>query len=98
MHNGGSLLFDTAGNLLISTGDAAHASLAQRLDSLNGKILRIRPRPEGGYDIPADNPYVGLTGEDSAAGRRSMPGACAIPSALHGARRMERFLWPTWAK
>jgi glucose/arabinose dehydrogenase len=68
MHNGGSLLFDDAGNLLISTGDAgspmgAKSNLAQQLGSLNGKVLRIRPLAAGGYEIPADNPFVGMTGD-----------------------------------
>lgn len=65
IHNGGGLAFDGAGNLLLTTGDAeadynfpsSHPS--QSLKSLNGKVLRIRPRAEGGYDVPGDNPYVG---------------------------------------
>jgi glucose/arabinose dehydrogenase len=65
IHNGGGLIFDDAGNLLIATGDAGttnvtpELNLAQKLDSLNGKVLRIRPRSEGGYDVPLDNPFVG---------------------------------------
>nr|WP_294690272.1 PQQ-dependent sugar dehydrogenase [uncultured Friedmanniella sp.] len=49
-HDGGQLLFDADGNLLISTGDAGNSSLAQDRDSLAGKILRIRPdgRPAAG--------------------------------------------------
>jgi glucose/arabinose dehydrogenase len=63
MHNGGGLRFDGAGNLLITTGDAAgphdpETNLAQTLSSLNGKVLRIRPLAEGGYAIPTENPFV----------------------------------------
>ncbi|HXF62424.1 MAG TPA: PQQ-dependent sugar dehydrogenase [Caldilineaceae bacterium] len=63
MHNGGGLSFDDAGNLLITTGDAAASlhpqeNLAPKLTSLNGKALRIRPRAEGGYTVPAGNPFV----------------------------------------
>jgi glucose/arabinose dehydrogenase len=81
IHNGGGLAFDDAGNLLITTGDAGSSivfpdtNLAQKLDSLNGKVLRIRPRVEGGYDIPGDNPFVtntmGFRPEIYASGLRN---------------------------
>lgn len=63
IHNGGGLAFDSAGNLLITVGDSASShdpaqNVAQMLTSLNGKVLRIRPLPEGGYTIPADNPFI----------------------------------------
>jgi aldose sugar dehydrogenase len=54
IHNG-SRLFIVDGKLFISTGDAATASNAQDLASLNGKILRINL--DG--SIPADNPIPG---------------------------------------
>jgi glucose/arabinose dehydrogenase len=63
LHNGGGLAFDAQGNLLVATGDAgtpAHlptVNLAQDVESLNGKVLRIRPRAGGGYDVPSDNPF-----------------------------------------
>ena len=75
-HSGGSLTFDTRGDLYLSTGDNtspfasdgytpideregrgpfdAQKSSADAFD-LRGKILRITPRPDGGYDIPAGN-------------------------------------------
>jgi glucose/arabinose dehydrogenase len=67
IHNGGGLIFDNEGNLLITTGDAGsniyfpETHLAQSMNSLSGKVLRIRPRAEGSYDVPPDNPYVGNT-------------------------------------
>ncbi|HEX8003236.1 MAG TPA: PQQ-dependent sugar dehydrogenase [Mycobacteriales bacterium] len=67
-HNGGLVLFDPTGKLLIGIGDGGGAgdpdNDAQRLDSLLGKILRIDPLPSGGqpYGIPADNPFVGRAG------------------------------------
>lgn len=65
IHNGGGLMFDDQGNLLISTGDSAGSldparNNAQNYASLGGKVLRIRPLPQGGYTVPVDNPYVGM--------------------------------------
>lgn len=51
-HQGGRLAFDDTGALWITTGDANDPSLASDPDSLNGKILRIRP--DG--TVPPDNP------------------------------------------
>jgi glucose/arabinose dehydrogenase/PKD repeat protein len=59
LHHGGALAFDANGNLFIGTGEAGNSQFAQDRTSLSGKLLRIHPRPEGGYDIPADNPFVG---------------------------------------
>lgn len=42
-HHGGRLKFGPDGNLWITTGDAFQPELAQRLTSLNGKILRVAP-------------------------------------------------------
>lgn len=76
-HSGGSLEFDSAGNLYLGTGDDstpfesdnfspldetpgkpenvdAQRSSANSND-LRGSILRIRPKPEGGYTIPEGN-------------------------------------------
>ncbi len=63
-HMGGSLKFDNAGNLLITTGDnnaasgyfssGAQASSGNTND-LRGKVLRITPTAAGGYTIPAGN-------------------------------------------
>jgi glucose/arabinose dehydrogenase len=57
-HNGGHLVFDGSGNLMISTGDAQTSSNAQSLTSLAGKVLRIRPNASSpGYIIPPGNPF-----------------------------------------
>lgn len=67
-HNGGATIFDEMGNIVVTTGDTgARATfvpginIAQDPTTLNGKVLRIRPRPEGGYDIPSDNPFIGVS-------------------------------------
>jgi glucose/arabinose dehydrogenase len=53
IHNGGRIRFGPDQKLYITTGDASIGSLAQRLDSLAGKILRI----EDDGSIPKDNPF-----------------------------------------
>ena len=53
IHDGGRIKFGPDGKLYITTGDAANGGLAQDLNSLAGKILRINP--DG--TIPEDNPF-----------------------------------------
>ncbi len=53
VHDGGRVRLGPDGNVYVTTGDARRPELSQRLDSLAGKILRIRP--DGG--VPSDNPF-----------------------------------------
>jgi len=66
-HNGGQLAFGPDGDLYIGVGDGGSEedpeNNGQNTDTLLGKILRIDPSPEGGYTIPATNPFVGRAGE-----------------------------------
>jgi glucose/arabinose dehydrogenase len=60
-HNGGHLVFDSAGNLYIGSGDggASNGRDAQDRSKLLGAILRVRPNLDGdGYEIPPDNPFA----------------------------------------
>lgn len=53
IHNGGRIAFGPDSQLYVTVGDAANPSAAQRLGSLNGKILRMTP--DG--NVPRDNPF-----------------------------------------
>ncbi len=55
IHDGCRLKFGPDSKLYVTTGDAAEPKLAQRMDSLAGKILRLNA--DG--SIPADNPFPG---------------------------------------
>jgi len=67
-HNGGSIHFGADGYLYISTGDGGGAgdtdNNAQNKNSLLGKLLRIDVNSENAYNIPSDNPFVGVDGAD----------------------------------
>jgi glucose/arabinose dehydrogenase len=66
-HNGGQLQFGPDGDLYIGVGDGGSEGdplgNGQNIDVLLGKLLRIAPKPGGGYAIPADNPFVDQTGK-----------------------------------
>ena len=72
-HNGGWIGFGPDGYLYISTGDGGSGgdpgNRAQDItNQLLGKMLRIdvdgTNASNGQYGIPADNPFVGVTGDD----------------------------------
>ncbi len=54
-HAGTRARFGPDGKLYVTTGDATNWNLAQKLDSLAGKTLRLND--DG--SVPADNPFVG---------------------------------------
>lgn len=68
-HNGGLLIFDDDGNLLVGLGDGGAAGDPERngqdLGALLGKILRIDPAASSKndpYGIPKDNPFASEKG------------------------------------
>jgi glucose/arabinose dehydrogenase len=88
-HAGTRARFGPDGKLYITTGDATEQELAQRLDSLAGKTLRLND--DGG--VPPDNPFVGQPnarpeiwsyGHRNAQGLAWQPGADAQFQTEHG--------------
>ncbi len=65
-HNGGQVLYGPDGHLYVTLGDGGSAGdpdgRGQSLSELLGSILRIDPLDAGGYEVPADNPFVGTAG------------------------------------
>src|SRR5918992_1576104 len=68
-HKGGQLQVGPDGMLYAGFGDGGGGGdpdeNAQNLGRILGKLIRIDPRPNGGYDIPSSNPFRGRS-----AGRR----------------------------
>lgn len=88
-HAGCCLRFGPDGKLYITTGDSANRELAQRLDSLAGKTLRLND--DG--SIPTDNPFVGQQnarpeiwtyGNRNAQGIDFQPGTNLLWETEHG--------------
>jgi glucose/arabinose dehydrogenase len=65
-HKGGQVQLGPDGNLYAAFGDGGGGGdpdrNAQNLGRILGKMIRIAPRPRGGYSIPADNPFRGRPG------------------------------------
>ena len=65
-HKGGQLQTGPDGMLYAGFGDGGAGGdpdeNAQNLGRLLGKMIRISPRPGGGYSIPSDNPFRGRSG------------------------------------
>jgi glucose/arabinose dehydrogenase len=65
-HKGGQLQIGPDGLLYAGFGDGGGGGdpdeNAQNLGRILGKLIRIDPRPNGGYDIPASNPFQGRSG------------------------------------
>lgn len=88
-HAGCRLRFGPDGKLYITTGDATDRNLAQQLNSIAGKILRLND--DG--TVPSDNPFVGRSdarpeifayGSRNAQGIDFQPGSNLLFETEHG--------------
>jgi glucose/arabinose dehydrogenase len=83
-HNGGRIKFGPDGKLYATTGETFSGSLAQDLDNLGGKILRMNP--DG--TVPEDNPFPGSLiysyGNRNPQGLAWHPETGALYSTEHG--------------
>ena len=77
-HKGGQIQFGPDGRLYAGFGDGGGGGdpdrNGQNLSRQLGKMIRIAPRPGGGYSVPADNPFRGRAGarpENYAYGLRN---------------------------
>jgi glucose/arabinose dehydrogenase len=65
-HKGGQLQIDADGMLYAGFGDGGGGGdpdeNAQNLSRILGKMIRIEPGANGGYSVPADNPFRGRSG------------------------------------
>jgi len=65
-HKGGQLQIGTDGMLYAGFGDGGGGGdpdeNAQNLSRMLGKLIRIDPGANGGYSVPADNPFRGRAG------------------------------------
>lgn len=89
MHPGGRMAIGPDGKLYISTGDAHDEHLAQDLESLAGKILRLNL--DG--SVPEDNPFPGSPvyslGHRNPQGLAWHPVTGELYQAEHGPDRMD---------
>jgi glucose/arabinose dehydrogenase len=88
-HAGCRLRFGPDGKLYITTGDATNREIAQQLNSLGGKVLRLND--DG--TVPQDNPFVGRTdarpeiwtyGHRNSQGIDWQPGSNLLFETEHG--------------
>lgn len=67
-HNGGRVLFGPDGYLYLSLGDGGLGGdpleTGQDTTDLLGSVLRLDVTGETTYSVPADNPFVGVSGAD----------------------------------
>jgi glucose/arabinose dehydrogenase len=88
-HSGTRLKFGPDGKLYITTGDATKQERAQRLDSINGKTLRINndgsiPEDNPFFNQPNARPEIWTYGHRNAQGMDWQPGTDLMFQTEHG--------------
>lgn len=83
-HNGGRIAFGPDGMLYIATGEIFDADLAQNLNSLGGKILRVTPEGEIPRDSPSKDSPVWSYGHRNPQGLAWHPETGELFSSEHG--------------
>ena len=83
-HDGGRIKFGPDGKLYIATGDAANWNLAQDLDSLAGKILRINSDGTIPEDNPIENSAIFSYGHRNPQGIDWHPDSGILVATEHG--------------
>ncbi len=78
-HFGSRIVFDGEGHLFLALGENNQRPTSQKLDHLQGKVVRLHL--DG--SVPADNPFVGQEGvrpEIWSYGHRNQQGAARLPA------------------
>lgn len=89
-HDGARLIFLPDTTLLMTTGDAQNTTLPQNLNSLSGKVLRLKTDGSIPTDNPFTNSYVYSLGHRNAQGMLLHPNGKVYLSE-HGASTDDEF-------
>jgi glucose/arabinose dehydrogenase len=84
VHNGGRIRFGPDGKLYVTVGETWHRELAQMLDNLGGKILRLNPDGSVPWDNPFPDSPIFSYGNRNPQGLAWHPETGALFSSEHG--------------
>ena len=84
VHDGGRIAFGPDDKLYITTGDTWNRGIAQDINNLGGKILRVNPDGSIPQDNPYDNSYVYSLGHRNPQGLDWHPDTKQLFISEHG--------------
>ncbi len=90
IHNGSRLLITADEKILMTTGDTGSGNLAQNMNSLSGKLLRINLDGTVPTDNPISGSYIYTYGHRNAQGLNFGPEG-KVYSSEHGAQQSDEF-------